>query len=314
MARVFISYTLDDAELAEELTAALSVYGHEIMSSLKLAPSSHSFLELVTEEIASSDVFLALITPRSSSNAKISEEIGMARAVARDRDLLIIPVFLEEVRSTSFLKDYQGYILHDLSKSAIESTAAKIHSAISEQRVERRKRRTIRSEIVEKIETNVHEFVGDALEDLEKREVSGRRASEVWYKIGFVSLAISIVATIFSLFIFLDQSGAEWWIVLLFSVKILVLVSLLIAVSRYSFVMGKLHSLEAQKCSDRIHAISFGKFYLRVFGADAGWPELREVFSDWNIDSTSDRKTFDSSDFDPKIMDKVVELVRAVKG
>jgi len=65
---------------------------------------------------------------------------------------------------------------------------------------------------------------------------------------------------------------------------------------------------EALKSADRIHAISFGKFYLKVYGARATWPEVREAFQHWNIDRTSVFSSLGTTEFDPKLMEGLLEL------
>jgi hypothetical protein len=59
---------------------------------------------------------------------------------------------------------------------------------------------------------------------------------------------------------------------------------------------------ESLKCSDRIHAIGFGKFYLKAYGEKATWLELKEVFQHWNIDRSSTFAALDSSQIDPQII------------
>ncbi|WP_217805061.1 hypothetical protein, partial [Salmonella enterica] len=46
------------------------------------------------------------------------------------------------------------------------------------------------------------------------------------------------------------------------AIKGVTVVALLLGLARYSFLMAKTHQLEALKNADRLHAISFGKFYM----------------------------------------------------
>ncbi|MNW15678.1 hypothetical protein D3C71_2142650 [compost metagenome] len=64
------------------------------------------------------------------------------------------------------------------------------------------------------------------------------------------------------------------------------------------------------KAADRIHAIRFGEFYLRAFGDKTKWAELKEVFQHWNIDRTSNFSSLDTSQFDPKIVESLLELTK----
>ena len=68
--------------------------------------------------------------------------------------------------------------------------------------------------------------------------------------------------------------------------------------------------VESIRCSDRIHAISFGKFFLDAYGSEATRQEVIQAFSSWNIDngSTSFRNQ-SSEDYDPKI-DEIIKLLK----
>ena len=67
---------------------------------------------------------------------------------------------------------------------------------------------------------------------------------------------------------------------------------------------------ESLKSADRMHAISFGKFYLKVYGSDDTWPELKEVFQHWNIDRSSSFSSQTTAEFDPKIIESMLEFIR----
>lgn len=68
--------------------------------------------------------------------------------------------------------------------------------------------------------------------------------------------------------------------------------------------------VEAIRCSDRIHAISFGKFFLDAYGSEASREEVLRAFSSWNIDNgnTSFRNQ-SGEDYDPKI----AEIINVLK-
>lgn len=54
-------------------------------------------------------------------------------------------------------------------------------------------------------------------------------------------------------------------------------ISLLITMTWFAFVLGKSFMVEAIRNMDRIHAIDFGDFYLKLFKEDFEWPELKEI-------------------------------------
>jgi len=72
---------------------------------------------------------------------------------------------------------------------------------------------------------------------------------------------------------------------------------------------------ESLKIADRIHAISFGKFYLQVFNQQVEPTEIKEIFRDWNINNqTNTFSSQQSNDYDPKLIEKISELVEKIKG
>ena len=64
--------------------------------------------------------------------------------------------------------------------------------------------------------------------------------------------------------------------------------------------------VESIRCSDRIHAISFGKFYIDAFDEKVSRDEIINIFTTWNIDNGA--TTFRNQsveDYDPKINDLI---------
>ena len=91
-------------------------------------------------------------------------------------------------------------------------------------------------------------------------------------------------------------------------------VGLTLAFSRLSFTLGKAHMVEALRNADRKHAISYGEFYLNAKGKDIDWSELKEAFQHWNIDKGSAFSLQNSDDFDPKLLEKALELAKVLSN
>lgn len=88
---------------------------------------------------------------------------------------------------------------------------------------------------------------------------------------------------------------------------------LILALGRLLFILGKSFMVEAIRNSDRIHAISFGEFYLNAYGKVATRDEVREVFGKWNIDNGSSFISQSPKDYDPQILENLVLAVEALK-
>jgi len=80
-----------------------------------------------------------------------------------------------------------------------------------------------------------------------------------------------------------------------------------------SFAIAKSFMVESLRNSDRVHAIKFGEFYLKTFGSEVRWQELKDAFQHWNIDLGSDFVKQNVKDFDPDILTKLVSALKLVK-
>jgi hypothetical protein len=119
---------------------------------------------------------------------------------------------------------------------------------------------------------------------------------------------LGILFSFYSLKTFNNSQSQDYAHYVLLGLKSLIVVGLLLAASKYAFTLGKTYMSDALKNADRIHAISFGRFYLRAYGEKATWPELKEVFQHWNIDRGSPLSSLDTSSFDPKILETISEV------
>lgn len=81
-----------------------------------------------------------------------------------------------------------------------------------------------------------------------------------------------------------------------------IILTALAALSRLMFILGKSFMVEAIRNGDRIHAISFGKFFIQAYGKQASRQEIRKVLGEWNIDKGSSFHTQDVKEIDPNIL------------
>ncbi|WP_090808310.1 hypothetical protein [Paenibacillus sp. 276b] len=70
--------------------------------------------------------------------------------------------------------------------------------------------------------------------------------------------------------------------------------------------------VESLRNADRIHAISFGEFYLKTYGEKADWNEIKEAFQHWNIDKGSSFITQSTTEYDPKILKQLTDLLKNI--
>ncbi|MEZ5891556.1 MAG: TIR domain-containing protein [Parvularculaceae bacterium] len=319
MGSIFISYAHPDVEIVRKLQTEFGKLGHDVISSsddLDGLSKNSPELKLITQ----ADVYIPIFSPRSERSMSLLLETGIAAAAAKRReDFWVFPV---ELDNATLPLDLQKYPIHAVRDDAdlvhfVQTVNSRIIFSESSKRYQEYTRDIKKVEREERsvaLEKNVHEFVEEALSFLDAREKRANTSSEVWFKIGFSALVASALALGGSLAYYLRVDQSDPWVAIVITLKTLFIISLLIATSRYAFILGKHYSIDAQKSADRIHAISFGKFYLRVYGADAGWNEMKEVFRDWNIGHADGDKHISPEDFDPRVLDKLVAFAKIVRG
>lgn len=165
----------------------------------------------------------------------------------------------------------------------------------------------------EHIEISAASFVEESITALSKREQKLKFQAIFWYLVGFIALLSGIGVSLFLVIENEDQFQSTIGIVYLI-LKSIIIIGLLVAASRYAFNLGKTYMNEALKNADRIHAISFGKFYLKVFGANVKSEDLKDVFKDWNTIQESPFMKLDSSEFDPQLLQAFLKFTELIKS
>jgi hypothetical protein len=174
-------------------------------------------------------------------------------------------------------------------------------------------RQVERSEIQERIERKAADYIEEALKSLGTRERQFRRIALMWYGAGFIALIGGIATTVIlsrDAMLRLALPSNQWPTFAYLALKSIIIIGLLVATSKYSFTLGRSYMTESLKNADRVHAISFGKFYLGAFGERATWPEIKEAFQHWNIAKDSAFSSLDSKEFDPNFVGALVEVAK----
>lgn len=153
-------------------------------------------------------------------------------------------------------------------------------------------------------------FIGNSVQYLRSRESTERRISNAWYFLGCMTLMIGVGVGYWRMMnLGIHSKGTlqavEFW------VMGLAVVGLLVGASKYAFVLGGIHAIEAIRHAERAHAISFGEFYLRSFARSLNWDEVRAVFDKWNLETRGPERV-GTSEIDPKILDAVTAIAQAL--
>ena len=307
MAKIYISYQRDDQPFVVDLAQRLKNSGHTLSYDVDELSAGTDWRTALDTGLKTSEVFIVVVSKSTQRSQYVLAEVGAARAYALESGrMLLVPVIIDDTPPPLSIQDIHAVIQPDKDLDAI---LPKIEGAISAFMGRRAALEAAASEAAEKIQSNAADYIKVAINSLERLERRDRVLSYLWYLVGFVALILGIGFALQGLSAASQQALATESL-LLVALKALVVIGLLGACAKYAFSLGKSYSGESLKSSDRIHAIRFGEFYLRAFGDKTKWSELKEVFQHWNIDRNSSFSALDASQFDPKIMESLLELAK----
>ena len=308
MSRIFLSYSHQDQDVVLAVSRELKALGHDITVDVDSVQPGQDWRKILATGLRASEVYVVFLSRKSLESPYVLSEIGAARAYAEGSErMLIVPVAIDDAPLPSIIEDILVLRAIDLDPKAV---AEKIDRGISQylgSRMAKEEEQVAFSKIVE---VNSAIYVDEAIASQSQSERRNRATASIWYFGGFLSLIAGIAFVAFGVAEIASLASRGWTDFAIVALKSFVVVGLLGACSKYAFTLGKSYMSESLKCADRMHAIGFGKFYLKVYGAKATWPEVREAFQHWNIDRNSVFASLGSADFDPKLLESLLELLR----
>jgi len=311
MAKIYISYQREDQVFATELAGRLKATGHSLTYDVDALSAGTDWRATLDQGLHSSEIFVVIVSKSTLHSQTVLSEVGTARAYSRESGrMLMVPIILDDAPIPLAVQDIHCIIQPDRN---LDDILPKIEIAIAQFIGHRAATQAAQAEAAEKIQSNAADYIKVAIDSLAKLESRDRWLGYIWYGFGFASLLLGIGFTLLNLSMASQMPTINVEALVFLVLKALVVVGLLGACAKYAFTLGKSYASEALKCSDRIHAIRFGEFYLRAFGEKIKWDQLKEVFQHWNIDRTSSFSSMDASSFDPKIMESMVEVSKLFK-
>jgi hypothetical protein len=315
MATIYISHSQHDKAIAVSLGKALEARGHEILADIVTLVPGQDWRAVLSEGLKRSDAVVTLLTHNSISSQFVISETGAARAYAQiTKGVLVIPVLLDDIPLPNFVGDLQAIIAPDRN---IDKIASEIDRAVTVSFGMKMAQEKAAKEIKEKIELNAAIYIDDAIQWLRKNEKRDRRNGTAWSALGYATLVAGVGFGFYGMSQASNPGNwpkeAAWAHFAYIGLKSVIVIGLLLACSKYAFTIGKTYMSESLKSSDRIHAISFGKFYLRAYGEKAQWLELKEAFQHWNVDRASSFSALDTAQFDPKFVEAIMEIAKVAK-
>ncbi len=308
MSKVFISHSHKDKGLHEALRDALIEIGHDVIGVDSLSVGSNISKDL-NKLLHSADAVIAILTEESLNSRHVINEITVALAQidAVDNKLFLPVVVGENIEIPDYLLDRFVEMVPNFMDRYLSKVVSSIHRAI----VTLEEKRRVKTEQAEKLETSKTEFIREAEERLNAKEASLKLSANFWYGFGYAALILGVVATFYIIKEGIGKEMSTAAIVFL-SIKGIIGIGLLVASSKYAFTLGKSYMNESLKNSDRLHAISFGKFYLQAYGDVVTPDDVKEVFQHWNISQDSSFKYIGTKNFDPRILESAIEIASAL--
>lgn len=328
MTKIFLSYSRlrneTDHELIQQLRNSLSQKGYIIVNddferiNINNAERADSYFN---EILFNSDIIISLITETSiESSSGLNEVRRIRNYVSHTDNKLFIPILSSRVNIKNLPESYfdlNAIRLENDSKIEIERIVNRIDEYINIFLGKRLANEEKSKELKENIETSAPSYISETITELEKREKYQRTVSIIWYILGFSSIIVGVIVAVWltTTGVVLNKEKENWSLTIFYGIKSIFIIILLITASKYCFNLAKSYMSESLKIADRIHAISFGKFYLQIFKNSINPNDIKEIFRDWNIDNKENNFTKQNSDdYDPKLIDKAIELVNKIRS
>jgi hypothetical protein len=307
-----------DYALFRNLSFRLRERGHELVQDDIDFGKDNEFS--FRRALNTAEIIIPVIT-MNSLNYKLyySELIQLRNYASHSQNKLVIPIvgtgvdlneLPEALLSINVIK------LEGESGKELDSVVRRIDESINSFLGKKLASDEKAQEIKEKIEYTAPTYILQTINELTNREGYQKHIAFFWYLLGFLAIIGGVVISVWfansGLTAF--EGKENWSLAVFYTLKSLFIIILLIAASKYCFSLAKSYMSESLKIADRIHAISFGKFYLQVFNKQIDPGEIKEIFRDWNINNQANNFTSQTSDFDPRLLEKITEIVEKVNG
>lgn len=292
--KIFISYSHRDKNIAENFYHQLKDNGFDVFWDNNILTGSN-WGNSIQDNIIDADVVVLIVTENSITSKTFLTEAMMAVGYNKIKtNPRLFPYVSRNVPIPDFLQSIMciigtDSILDDSNRLIIELN--KLKGTL----------------LAEKVEINLDAYTEDVFNKLKSKEKINRGIAYGCYIFSILSLISTAILAMN--FININQNGSSLAeAIQIFGSKVLFL-AILIAISRLAFILGKSFMVEAIRNADRTHAISFGEFFIKVYGDEVTHSEFREVFGEWNIDKGSSFHTQDPKDFDPNVL-STLEIVK----
>lgn len=305
--KVFVSYSHHDKELAIKLVKKLKENDFDVLGDFDLMVGEDVAKKL-NRDLLQADAVVFLVTSAFNNSYAAKKELISAFSyyTARNKPRLI-PVLFEGGEMPVDLRD----VLYLNANNNYEDVLTRLLANLVILRDEQESSQKDKEERKEVFEISLANYIDKAMKKLEINEKRNKILSYTCYIISALLIGIAIVFSLYKTKMVFNLN--MWELSVSEVVSGILTLTLILALSRLLFVLGKSFMVESIRNSDRIHAISFGEFFLNAYGSVATRDEVREVFGNWNIDNGSSFITQSPRDYDPQIVENMINAISALK-
>ncbi|MFJ7484279.1 TIR domain-containing protein [Bacillus thuringiensis] len=312
MAEIQFTYDNIDKEIAISLAGSLRDNGHNVFLRNEDIQMGKLIFDQVISGFKSADFLVVILSEHSIKNKWVKHEVSTAIGYNIERKKpIIIPIVFDDV---ALPFEFNGLGMIVGTRGHIKETQSLLSFTISKLIGESQAIEEENKENAAKVEENAEIYIREAITRLTAKEKDYRRIAYSSYVFCGVFLVFAIVFLLYKVNLIINSQK-----VLTTSEQIqlglvgFVLLALIISVARFLYLIGKSFMVESLRNSDRIHAISFGEFYLKAYGgAKADWNEIKDAFQHWNIDGGSSFNSQSANDFDPEIFKNIIEFTKVI--
>ena len=304
--KIYISYSHIDKEIARKFYDYLTNMEFDVIWDENTIITGDDFNKKLMSALSNSDIYLPIISNNFEQSIYTKRELLAAIGYNSSKDLpRIFPyiVYGNAIPTDlSALLCFMGTENVDKDLSGIGNQLEKLIGTIFAEQ-------NTANENVENLNISLESYLKDVFAKLEKNERTNRRLAYFSYSASVLFLILIVVFSIMKSDIYANTE-LDLCSNIFISIHNVVILTVFAALSRLSFILGKSFMVEAIRNGDRIHAISFGKFYIQAYGKQASRQEIREVLGEWNIDKGSSFHTQDAKEIDPNILG-ILELLKS---
>lgn len=302
--KVFISYPHYEIRFVERMAYELSKNGFEVFWDKEI-PWGASWAEVLSEEIAKADVVIIVFSQNESENVNKESQMAYTRYISsKNESPLIIPILIGDYSNVPIsIREIQGIYIDSPNQYNYAIESLLFHLSMYKAKLEKNKKAA--KDAQERIENSLKNHIETVINRLEKIEKRHKIYACILYSLS----GIVLISTIVIAWIVLKKSdftNIEFKEFALVGFMYLFIAVLIVSFSKFLFSLAKSFMVESIRCSDRIHAISFGKFYIEAFDEKVTRDEIIKIFNTWNIDNGATLFRNQSvEEYDPKLQELV---------